>query len=266
MELTWIDDFLALEHARNFTRAAEMRHTTQSAYSRRIIRLEEWLGARLFERDSRPIRLTPQGQEFLTRARSIRTDIMDARRALQVLGSNYQQSLRIYTTNTLAVGFLPEYLRAQPARPTTVLVASTTACLEALSAGRCDQMIVPSFPGDVWPENFTAQVVGTDQLRLMATPDVASQITLAKHKLSGPIMMYTPGVRYGQVIADLLARHHITLAADPVCESTTAEALVAQAIAGRGAAFIPHVLGDERLVECPAGKKLGVGYEVMCLA
>jgi DNA-binding transcriptional LysR family regulator len=61
MELTWIDDFLALEHTRNFTRAADMRHTTQSAYSRRIARLEEWLGARLFDRDARPVALTPEG-------------------------------------------------------------------------------------------------------------------------------------------------------------------------------------------------------------
>ena len=42
MELQWIDDFLALCQTRNFTRAAEARCTTQSAYSRRVQRLEEW--------------------------------------------------------------------------------------------------------------------------------------------------------------------------------------------------------------------------------
>ena len=51
MELQWIDDFLALCATRNFTRAAEARCTTQSAYSRRVQRLEEWLGAALFDRD-----------------------------------------------------------------------------------------------------------------------------------------------------------------------------------------------------------------------
>jgi len=48
MELQWIDDFLALCQTRNFTRAAEARCTTQSAYSRRVQKLEEWLGALCF--------------------------------------------------------------------------------------------------------------------------------------------------------------------------------------------------------------------------
>ena len=68
MELQWIDDFLALCATRNFTRAAEARCTTQSAYSRRVQRLEEWLGAALFDRDSRPVALTPAGEAFLPRA------------------------------------------------------------------------------------------------------------------------------------------------------------------------------------------------------
>ena len=75
MELTWIDDFLALCQTRNFTRAAETRNTTQSAYSRRIQRLEEWLGASLFFRESRPIRLTAAGDEFHIRAVRLREDI-----------------------------------------------------------------------------------------------------------------------------------------------------------------------------------------------
>ena len=68
MELQWIDDFLALAQTRNFTRAAEARCTTQSAYSRRVQRLEEWLGAPLFYRESRPVTLTPAGEEFMVRS------------------------------------------------------------------------------------------------------------------------------------------------------------------------------------------------------
>jgi DNA-binding transcriptional LysR family regulator len=265
MELTWMDDFLALEQTRNFTRASEMRHTTQSAYSRRIARLEDWLGARLFERDSRPVRLTPQGQEFLTRARAIRADILDARRALQVLGSNYEQSLRLYTTNTLAVGFLPGFLKTALARPTTVLVASTTGCLESLTAGRCDQMIVPSFPGDTWPEQFNNRVVGQDKLVLVASPKIAAQIAIQKHKLMGPMMMYTPGVRYGQMVNDVLARHHLTLDAPPLCESASAEALAAQVAAGLGAAFIPEMLVNDAMVVCAATKKLVAPYDIVAV-
>jgi len=64
MELQWIDDFLALCQTRNFTRAAEARCTTQSAYSRRVQKLEEWLGAPLFYRESRPVSLTLPVRNF----------------------------------------------------------------------------------------------------------------------------------------------------------------------------------------------------------
>jgi LysR family transcriptional regulator, hypochlorite-specific transcription factor HypT len=265
MELTWLDDFLALEQTRNFTRAATLRHTTQSAYSRRIARLEEWLGCALFERNTRPVNLTAQGQEFLSRARLLRTDIMDTRRALQVLGSHYADSLRIYTTNTLASGFLPRFMTTRETRPYTVLVASVTGCLDALTAGRCDAVLVPSFKGDIWPDLFTSSVVGQDSLKLMALPDVAHTVHLQKNKLCGKIMMYTPGVRFGKMVTDMMDHHHLALAAPPVCECASAEGLAAQAAAGMGAAFIPHMLAGPGLVTCDLPKKLSMPYEILLL-
>ncbi|MBL9048416.1 MAG: LysR family transcriptional regulator, partial [Tabrizicola sp.] len=45
MDLNWLEDFLALAESRSFSRAAEVRGVTQSAFSRRIRALEDWLGA-----------------------------------------------------------------------------------------------------------------------------------------------------------------------------------------------------------------------------
>jgi LysR family transcriptional regulator, hypochlorite-specific transcription factor HypT len=42
MELNWLEDFLALAERRNFSRAAEARHVTQPAFSRRGPRPWEW--------------------------------------------------------------------------------------------------------------------------------------------------------------------------------------------------------------------------------
>ena len=94
MELQWIDDFLALCQTRNFTRAAKARCTTQSAYSRRVQRLEEWLGAPLFYREKRPVALTPAGEQFLRRAHRLREEIFDARRAVLSASSHFRKSLR----------------------------------------------------------------------------------------------------------------------------------------------------------------------------
>ena len=42
MELAWLEDFLALARERNFSRAAEVRHISQPAFSRRVRMLEDW--------------------------------------------------------------------------------------------------------------------------------------------------------------------------------------------------------------------------------
>ena len=64
MDLSWLDDFLALTETLNFSRAAEMRHVTQPAFSRRIRALEEWLGVVLFDRSTHPATLTETGEWF----------------------------------------------------------------------------------------------------------------------------------------------------------------------------------------------------------
>ena len=44
METRLLEDFLCLTETRSFSRAAADRHIIQSAFSRRIMALEEWLG------------------------------------------------------------------------------------------------------------------------------------------------------------------------------------------------------------------------------
>ena len=67
MNLSWLEDFLALAASGNFSRAAEERHMTQPAFSRRIRALEEWLGAELFDRSTQPARLTEAASGSATR-------------------------------------------------------------------------------------------------------------------------------------------------------------------------------------------------------
>ena len=64
MELIWFEDYLALAETLNFSRAAELRHVTQPAFSRRIRALEGWIGAALFTRTTHGVALTPAGEHF----------------------------------------------------------------------------------------------------------------------------------------------------------------------------------------------------------
>jgi DNA-binding transcriptional LysR family regulator len=62
----------------SFSAAANDLGLTPSAVSKLISRLEDRLGARLLERSTRRLALTPEGETFLARARRIVTDIEEA--------------------------------------------------------------------------------------------------------------------------------------------------------------------------------------------
>jgi DNA-binding transcriptional LysR family regulator len=267
MELVWIDDFLALHNTRNFTRAAEVRCTTQSAYSRRIQRLEEWLGAPLFYRESRPISLTPAGEEFLARALRLREDIFDARRATLSATSHFRKNLRLYTTNTLATAFVPRWLIENKYESYSLIVASTTGCLEAVKRGHADFALIPHFGEAKDLSGLSTHCLGQDSLKLVALPKVGAKVTLEKGKLSGPLMAYTPGTTYGAKIAQMLDSRRIKIQGAPLCESPSAEALLAQVEAGLGAAWIPQVLLDKSKARpCRAPAFFDIPYKIFRIA
>lgn len=68
--------FLVLAGTRNFTRTAEILHIVQSTVSVRINALEKELGVALFERTNKQVRLTQQGQLYLSYAQRL-VDLAD---------------------------------------------------------------------------------------------------------------------------------------------------------------------------------------------
>ena len=83
MEIKWLEDFLALASTLNFSKAADERHVTQSAFSRRIRQLEAWLGATLVDRATYPSRLTEAGVKFVPVAQETLKQLYQAKRNLQ---------------------------------------------------------------------------------------------------------------------------------------------------------------------------------------
>ena len=78
-----LDAFLALAEQRSFTRAATLCHLSQPAFSALIKALEDELGARLFDRSTRHVDLTPEGVNFLESAHRIRAEMRAAVAALR---------------------------------------------------------------------------------------------------------------------------------------------------------------------------------------
>ncbi|MBF5045889.1 LysR family transcriptional regulator [Aggregicoccus sp. 17bor-14] len=87
MSLTHIQSFVAVAEEGHVGRAARRLHLTQPPLSRHILALEDELGARLFERTPRGMRLLPAGERFLAHAKRILEQVDVAVREVKVAGT-----------------------------------------------------------------------------------------------------------------------------------------------------------------------------------
>ncbi len=71
LDLRLLRSFLAVAEELHFTRAANRLHVAQQALSRDVRRLESQLGAPLFNRSTRHVTLTADGERLLVHARSL---------------------------------------------------------------------------------------------------------------------------------------------------------------------------------------------------
>ncbi|MGE3770173.1 MAG: LysR family transcriptional regulator [Bdellovibrionales bacterium] len=263
MELTWIEDFLALARTQNFTEAANQRHTTQSAFSRRIQQLEQWLGTQLFDRETRPVKLTEGGEDFYRRAQRLREDMLDARRIAMASQTTNQQAERIFTTTALAVGVAPGWLKKSGLTGYSIFTSSTAGCLEALHQKRADQILLPLFPDAEKDPQLRYSKITDDRLVLVQHKQAKNSLVCKGKKLSGPLMMYTPGTIFGQQLTQRWLSLGLECSKDDImCESSSAETLLALVQQGMGAAWVPQSLGGN-VVRCDVPDKLDVPYDVM---
>ena len=85
MSLTHIQSFVAVAEEGHVGRAARRLHLTQPPLSRHILALEDELGAPLFERTPRGMRLLPAGETFLRHARHILAQVDAAVRDVEAV-------------------------------------------------------------------------------------------------------------------------------------------------------------------------------------
>jgi len=83
MDTKWLEDFVSLAETRSFSRSAQLRHVTQSAFSRRIQSLEAWAGVELVDRSAYPTRLTAAGATFYLQAQEILRSLQSSRAQLR---------------------------------------------------------------------------------------------------------------------------------------------------------------------------------------
>ena len=106
----------ALAQHGHFGRAAEACAITQPALSQQIKELEGMLGTPLVERMPRKILLTPTGEEFVQRARSILRAVEELGDLVRASDGPLSGRLRLGIIPTVAPYFLPQIIKALSAR------------------------------------------------------------------------------------------------------------------------------------------------------
>lgn len=112
LDLTTLQLFLAIFEEGTLTRAAEREAIAVSAASKRLLELEQAVGAVLFERKARGMDLTPAGETLLHHARRVLRDIENIGIELAEHATGVRGYVRMMANLSAIVEFLPEDLRA----------------------------------------------------------------------------------------------------------------------------------------------------------
>jgi len=238
--LRQLEYVVALAELRSFHGAARATHVSQPGLSAQIRAVEALLGVRLFERDRRPVLVTPAGAALLPRARAALAEVRGLVEAAQAQKRPLEGPLRMGVIPTVAPFLLPRVLprvrRRHPRLALRLHEAPTRALVALLEAGELDVLLLA----------LEAPLEGLATLALFEEPFVVA--LPAGHRLA--------------------SRKHLgeaDLRGEPVLLLDDAHCLRAQAIAACRSAPA-HEMGDFRatslptLVEMVAG---GAGFTLL---
>lgn len=106
-----IQAFVVIAELGGFNKAADQLHITQTALTRRVQKLESYLGLRLIDRTTRHVELTAVGREFLPQARSIVNEMTSAISHLKDMSENAKGSFSLACIPSLTVSMVPRLIR-----------------------------------------------------------------------------------------------------------------------------------------------------------
>lgn len=221
---------------------------TQPALSRRIRALEDWVGASLFDRTHQPVVLTEAGRLFRPAADEALRRIHQGREECREIGCGAGATLRFAATHSLSLTFFPQWLRSLEAGgalgPIRLISDSLQACEHIMLQGQAQFLLChhrPDVPGRLETNQFQSRHVGDDVL----VPVAASNTARPAFQLPGsardpvPYLAYSIESGLGRIVSAARAAHGDRSWLDPVFTSHLAAVLRAEAIEGRGVAWLP---------------------------
>lgn len=267
MEIGWLEDFISLASTGNFSRSAEERNISQSAFSRRIRALEHWLGTDLIDRSRFPTTLTPAGHAFYQTALEVVRNLHRERAEFRGLVKRDSRTIRICATHTLAIHFAPTWISAlrQADRSGDINIKMIAAdlhdCGQALMEGACDLVLAynaSALPSMFGMARFEAAAIGSDAVIPACVADAAGS---ARYLIDAarddpfPFLAYSNNSYLGRLVGSALETWNLSRRVRPSYESSLVEALKGMALAGEGVAWLPRSsiaaeLISGRLIPC----------------
>lgn len=259
MEGKWLEDFLSVARTGNFSSSADERHVTQSAFSRRIKALEQWVGVALIDRSSYPTRLTPAGEQFRDVASAALSSLQRSRQDLRQAFDAGCRPLRVSVQHSLAGEFLARWVAGLPlpqeARRIRAKADNLHDCVREMEEGNADVLICyahPELPLKLDEERYAWMNLADEKLTAYCRPDDAgAPLYPIKPGVaqSVPLLAYSRDAFLGR--AAMLAIEPLRKSADlaTVFDCALADALRAAAVAGLGVAWLPTRLVKSDVLE-----------------
>jgi LysR family hydrogen peroxide-inducible transcriptional activator len=237
----------ALADTRNFSRAAELCHVTQSTLSTGLKELEERLGVKVAERTKHAVLMTPIGEDLAERARDVLARVRDIEERARRESTAGTMLLRLGTIPTIGPFFMPRAMpllrAAYPDMKLYLREELTESLIAGLVDGRLDLILI-ALPFDLPPQVATDELF-TDGYSLATPPD---------HPLANRTSVAGPDLVERQLL--LLERGHclqrhalssfpeVRLDQDESFAATSLPTLIAMVEEGLGITLLPRLALD----------------------
>jgi DNA-binding transcriptional LysR family regulator len=236
MELTELRIFKAVADHGGVTRAAAALNRVQSNVTTRVKRLEQRLGARLFNRQGRKLVLSAEGKVLLEYAERLLRLSAEAQAALKAGAP--RGVLRIGALESTAATRLPSllarYHRDHPAVQLELVTGTTGALVEKVLREEIEAAFVAEpapAPGLQTRPAFAEQLV-------LITPRGQARVTGPRDIGQRTVLAFTTGCTYRRRLEAWLARAGVV--PQRVMEYGSYHAIIACAAAGGGIALVPR--------------------------
>lgn len=238
MDTRQLRTLLAIASHGTFAQAAGIVGLTPSAVSQQVNALEIELRTTLFDRSSRPPKLTPQGVQVLEVAKSILQLEEDTKASLR--GDQVAGTLMLGSVRSSALNLLPKaivWIRAQyPQLKTNLRISLSSTLIADVAAGRLDAAIVAEHVG--FPNALRWSPFLREPLWLIAPKGTSSDDPVDLLN-SRPYIRFKSAVPLANLIDTELSR--LGVVTQDIAEIDTIGSIVTCVRQGLGISVVPHV-------------------------